>query len=94
MEGGREEGRGVDDDVHSHAGPNRESLMALTAVGTPQRRGFDIYRSTVTRTTGNHGDTYTCTASNGASTSTRNYTISGKNLWNVTDGFSSNQVGT
>ena len=45
-------------------------------VGTLHMSGRDTYRSSVTKTTGNHGDTFTCTASNGASTATRNHTLS------------------
>ena len=57
-------------------GPEGERLATLSPVGTLERRGLDTYSATVTRTTGNHGDVYTCMASNGASSSTRNYTIS------------------
>ena len=60
----------------AHSGPEGERLVTLSPVGTLERRGLDTYSATVTRSTGNHGDMYTCTASNGASSSTRNYTIS------------------
>ena len=52
------------------------SLQSLSPVGVLGGRGQDTYVSSVTRTTGNHGDTFICTASNGASVGVANYTIS------------------
>ena len=58
------------------SGPGNEAYDPPAAVGTLRRYGQDTYTTSVTKTTGNHGDTFTCTASNGASMSTRNYTLS------------------
>ena len=57
-------------------GPEDVVIQPLSPVGTPQGRGEDTYKSSVTRATGNHGDTFICMASNGASMATANYTIS------------------
>ena len=63
--------------MFSPPGPNGESLDKLAGVEPLQMRGRDTYTATITRSGGNNGDTYYCMASNGASTSSRNYTISG-----------------
>ncbi|CAI8031560.1 hypothetical protein GBAR_LOCUS17912, partial [Geodia barretti] len=60
----------------SFTGPRGEVYNPPVAVGTLQRSGNDNYVASVTKTTGNHGDTFTCTASNGVSTSSRNHTLS------------------
>ena len=56
-------------------GPDGEGQGTLSPVGTLERRGLDTYRASVTKTTSNHGDTYTCTASNRVSSSTKSYAI-------------------
>ena len=61
---------------HTNTGPEDVVIQPLSPVGTPQGRGEDTYKSSVTRATGNHGDTFICMASNGASMATANYTIS------------------
>ena len=56
-------------------GPGDVALPPLSPVGALQMTGQDTYTSSVTMTTGNHGDTFTCMASNGAATTTKNYTL-------------------
>ena len=62
----------------SFTGPGGESFAQLAAVGESRARGQDTYRSSVTKNNGSHGDTFHCMASNGASTDTKTYTLSGK----------------
>ena len=59
-------------------GPGGVSLGRLSGVGQLRGRGLNTYKLRIARGNGSHGDTYRCTASNGASIETRSYVISGE----------------
>ena len=62
----------------SFTGPAGEDLGHLQPVEEePDMRGADNYSISVVRTGGTHGDTFQCMASNGASTATAIFTLSG-----------------